>query len=95
MLRLCLYEEFNSFHIYLKHSNTLLERPVKPVLSVHSKIDNTKVLKTGGSLVQIESIAECSTGAFCSTFDLHYAIIGLEKMFWDLLSGSLRQILLC
>ena len=35
------------------------------------KIDNTKVLKTGGSLVQVKSIAECSNGAFCNTFDLH------------------------
>ena len=33
---------------------------VKPVLSGHSKIDKTKVLKTGGSLLQVESIAECS-----------------------------------
>ena len=39
---------------------------VKPVLSSHSKIDKTKVLMTGGSLVQV-----VSTGAFCNTFDLH------------------------
>ena len=26
---------------------------------------------TGGGLVQIESIAECSDGAFCNTFDLY------------------------
>ena len=32
----------------------------KPVLSGHSKIDKTEVLKTGGSLLQVESIAECS-----------------------------------
>ena len=31
---------------------------VKPVLSRHSKIDKTKVLRTGCSLVQVESIAE-------------------------------------
>ena len=30
-----------------------------------------KGLKTGGSLVQVKSIAECSTGAFCNTFELH------------------------
>ena len=30
--------------------------------------------------MQVESIAECSLGAFCNTFDLHYAIIGLEKI---------------
>ena len=44
---------------------------VKPVLSGHSKIDKTKVLKTNGSLMKVESIAECSLGAFCNTFDLH------------------------
>ena len=43
----------------------LINNTVKPVLSGHSKIDKTKVLKTDGSLVQVESIAECSS------FDLH------------------------
>ena len=33
---------------------------VKPVLSGHSKIDKTKVLMTNGSLMKVESIAECS-----------------------------------
>ena len=32
---------------------------VKPVLSGHSKIDKTKVLMTNGSLMKVESIAEC------------------------------------
>ena len=36
------------------------EYTVKPVLSGHSKIDKTKVLKTNGSLMKVESIAECS-----------------------------------
>ena len=27
-----------------------------------------------GSLMEVESIAECSLGAFCNTFDLHLAI---------------------
>ena len=31
----------------------------------------TKVLMTAGSLMKVESIAECSLGAFCNTFDLH------------------------
>ena len=44
---------------------------VKPVLGGHSKIDKSKVLKTNGSLMEVESIAECSLGAFCNTFDLH------------------------
>ena len=48
-----------------------LSYTVKPVLSEHSKIDKTKVLKTNGSLMKVKSIAECSLGAFCNTFDLH------------------------
>ena len=44
---------------------------IKPVLSGHSKIDKTKVLKTNGSLMKVESIAECSESAFCNTFDVH------------------------
>ena len=43
----------------------------KPSLSGHSKIDKTKVLKTNSSFMEVESIAECSLGAFCNTFDLH------------------------
>ena len=44
---------------------------VKPVLSGHSKIDKIKVLKTNSSLMKVKSIAECSLGVFCNTFDLH------------------------
>ena len=46
--------------------------------------------------MQVKSIAECSQGAFCNTFDLHYAIIGLENTsnFLFFLSGLLRQVLL-
>ena len=29
--------------------------------------------------MQIESNAECSHGAFCNTFDLHYVKISLDK----------------
>ena len=65
---------------------------VKPVLSGHSKIDKTKILMTNGGLMKVESIAECSIGAFCYTFDLHYAIIGLKTIFgllfeWPLKTG--------
>ena len=49
----------------------LITSTVKPVLSGHSKIGKTKVLKTNGSLMKVEIIAECSLGAFCNTFDLH------------------------
>ena len=51
---------------YYPHTNT-----VNPVLNGHSKIDKTKVLMTNGSLMKVKSIAECSLGAFCNTFDLH------------------------
>ena len=44
---------------------------VKPVFSDYSKIDKTKVFKTNGSFMKVESIAECSLGAVCNTFDLH------------------------
>ena len=45
---------------------------VKPALSGHSKKkDKTKVFKTNGSLMKVESIAEFSLEAFCNTFDLH------------------------
>ena len=33
---------------------------VKPVLSSHLKIDKTKVFMENGSLMKVESIAECS-----------------------------------
>ena len=44
---------------------------VKPVLSGHSKIDKTQAFKTNGSLMKVKSIAGCSLGAFCNTFDMH------------------------
>ena len=55
------------------YSKTCLKWPLK--------IDKTNVLKIDGSLIQVESIAECSPGAFCNTFDLHLAIIGFRTKF--------------
>ena len=73
----------------------LIANTVKPALSDHSKIDKTKVLKTNGSLMKVESIAECSLGAFCNTFDLHKVIIVLENQIFDFFLGDhLRQVLL-
>ena len=40
----------------------------KPVLSSSSKTDKTKVLKTNGSLMKVESIAECSKGSILQYF---------------------------
>ena len=44
---------------------------VKPVLSGHSKIDKIKLLMADGSLMKVESIAECSPWSICNTIDLH------------------------
>ena len=51
--------------------STLFSSKVNPGLSGYSKIDKAKVSKTNGSLMKVESIAECSLGAFCNTFDLN------------------------
>ena len=62
----CFQETYEMGIKYVDYPNS-----VKHVLRDHSKIDKTKVLKTNGSLMKVESIAECSLGAFCNTFDLH------------------------
>ena len=36
---------------------------------------------TEGSLMQVESIAECLEHTICNTFDLHLVVIGLENIF--------------
>ena len=45
---------------------------------------------TNGSLMKVESIAECSLGAFCNTFDLQLVIIGLESQFGLLFEWLLK-----
>ena len=50
---------------------------------------------TNGSLMMAESIVlqNAPLSAFCNTFDLHLAIIGLEKQFLVVfLIGRLRQV---
>ena len=39
-------------------------------------------------------LQNASLGAFCNTFDLHYAIISFENFLVFFLSGRLRQVLL-
>ena len=55
--------------IHIPHTQTIgttrKRYTVEPVQNGHSKIDKTKVFMTTGSLMKIESIAECNT------FDLH------------------------
>ena len=59
----------NKYHSFIwaspgtQYSKTCLKRTLKKC--------KTKILKTDGSLMQVKSIAECSLGAFCNTFELH------------------------
>ena len=48
------------FQIWTLVSSSKFYSTVKPVLSSHSKIDKTKVLKINCCLMKVESIAECS-----------------------------------
>ena len=41
---------------------------VKPVLSGYSKTDKTKIFMTNGSLMKVESIAECSLWSILQYF---------------------------
>ena len=50
---------------------TVINHTVRPVLSCLSKIDKTNIFMKNDSTMKTESIAECSLGAFCNTFDLH------------------------
>ena len=38
------------------------QNTVKPVKNCHSNIDKLKIVMTNGSLMKVESIAECSKG---------------------------------
>ena len=67
---------------------------VKPVLNVNSTIDKTKILMTNGSLMKVESIAECYPWSI-----LQYFWPALSNYrYWkpilvSFLSGRLRQVL--
>ena len=51
---------FNYANVYLRGGSCAYDAyTVKPALSGHSKLDKTKILKTNGSLMEVESIAEC------------------------------------
>ena len=60
-----------------------------------SKIGKTKVLMTCGSLMKVESIAECSFVAFCNISDLHEALMGLESRFWSSFRVAVYIVRLC
>ena len=68
---------------------------VKPVLSGHLKTEKTKVLKTNGNLMKVESIAESSPW---STLQYFWPALS-DIWFWKpilvfFLSDRLRQVLL-
>ena len=57
----------------------------------HSKIDKTKILMTNGSLMKVESIAECSHSVILWTCII---IIGIENQFFVFfLNCRLRHVL--
>ena len=58
---------------------------VKPVLSGHSKRNPKLIFKSDYRIMQVKSIAECSLGAFCNSFDFHKATYHL----------SLRPLFVC
>ena len=74
---------------------TLQAYTVKPVLSGHLKIGKTKVLMENGSLMKVESIAECSPWSI-----LQYFWPALSDNWpWKpilvfFFSGPIRQVLL-
>ena len=77
---------------------------VKPVFSGHSKIDKTNTLMTNGSLMKVESIAECSkmkveSIAECSPWSIlqYFWPALIDNRSWKpilvfFLSGRLRQV---
>ena len=59
------------------------------------KIDITKILMTNGNLMKLKVLQNAPLGAFCNTFDLHQAIIGIENQFCGIfVSGRFTQVLL-
>ena len=65
------------------YSKTCLKQPLK--------IDKTKILKTIGSLMKAESIAECSTWSILQYF---WPALIYNLSFVFLFSGRLRHVLL-
>ena len=98
-----IYYAHRLFHIQtyflahqFKHVRLELKRnEVKPILSGHSKVDKTKVLKSWGILMQLKSTEECSTRAFCHIFVLHYVCDyrSWNPIFWFSFEWELNPLL--
>ena len=56
------------------YSKTCLQRPLNKIQKI------VCFFKTDYGIMQVKSIAECSQGAFCNTFDLHLAPICLNYL---------------
>ena len=69
----------SSFHFFATQGGGE-QNAVKPVLSGHSKRSPKLYFKADYRSMQVKSVAECSLGAFCNTFDLHSATIFLEDL---------------
>ena len=54
------YKEISSGKLLKPQYVAVCFSSVKPVISNHSKIGKMKIFKTGGSLIKVKSIAECS-----------------------------------
>ena len=67
--------DFLGSYTYSSNGSGTQITTVKPVLNGHLKIDKTQVLMENGSLMKVESIAECS----------HWSIL---QYFWPALSDS-------
>ena len=60
------------FWVFFGHQKlSFVDITVKPVLSGHSKKDETKILMTDGSLMKVKVLQNAPLGALCNTFDLH------------------------
>ena len=70
----------SSFHFFFATQGGGEQNAVKPVLSGHSKRSPKLFFKADYRSMQVKSVAECSLGAFCNTFDLHSATIFLEDL---------------
>ena len=82
ILAIIIYSAVQSY-CNIPHYNIYLYT-VKPVLSSHPKIDKTKILVTNGSLMKVESIAECSFWSILQYFwpALSYYFV-LKTIFWS------------
>ena len=62
----------------------------KTCVKLSLKKDKTKILMTNGSLMNVESIAECPLSVFFNTFDVHYTLS--DDRFWNPIFGLFESV---